>query len=108
MDNNKIANFIVNEVLPRAKKLGIPAEEFAHPNLTAFFVKSEEEGCLYRYQTRKYLNQRFEELKAKAVGGYGQEKEEQDEAEFDKQHPGIASFFTYALACLDKDMPRTK
>ena len=98
MDNNKIAIFVINEIMPRAKKLKIPIEEFLHPNVVAWLLECEELGLMYRLQTRKFLEQVTKDHLAKAAGTYD---EAALEAEFDRQHPKTAAFFAEAKIILE-------
>jgi hypothetical protein len=91
MDNNKIAIFVINEILPRTKKLKISAEEFLHPKVVAWLLECEEAGLTYRLQTRKFLEQVTKDHLAKIAGTYD---EAALEAEFDKNNPKTAQLFT--------------
>jgi hypothetical protein len=93
MDNNKIAIFVINEIMPRAKKLKIPVEEFLSTSVVAWLLECEELGLMYRLQTRKFLESVVEDHKAKAAGTYN---EAALEAEFDRKHPKTAAFFVEA------------
>ncbi len=61
--HSKIANFIINEVLPRSKKLRMKPEEFLEPNVGTLLVQFEIEGLTFRTQTREFLDYFIKRMK---------------------------------------------
>ncbi len=59
---NSLANFILNEVVPRAKNLKVSPTDFLSPAATAFLWQLESDGILRRGQTRKLLESRKQEF----------------------------------------------
>lgn len=54
--HSKIASFIINEVLPRSKKLKLKPVEFLDPKISTLLVQLEDSELTFRKQTREYLD----------------------------------------------------
>ena len=52
----KYAKFVLNELIPRAKKLNIPLDDFLPPQLAALVFSLELKGLTFRTHTRDFLN----------------------------------------------------
>lgn len=50
-----LANLVINEIAPRAKKRGCSFTEVATPAQLSWLVLMEEQGRLTRHQTREVL-----------------------------------------------------
>jgi hypothetical protein len=61
--NNKTAKFILNELVPRAKALGIPLELFLKPTEVSLIIMFEMKGLLFRKKTREILDKRLNQLR---------------------------------------------
>lgn len=59
--NQKAAKFIINEVLPRAKKKDCSIEEILPHCITHKLINFELEGITFRAQTREFLDHYFYE-----------------------------------------------
>lgn len=53
---------LINEVVPRAKKLGLPLKEFLSSEITGLLARLEYEGILTRSDVRYMLNERVKVL----------------------------------------------
>ena len=54
--STKYAKFVLNELMPRAKKLDIRLDDFLPPQLAALIFSLELKGLTYRTHTRDFLN----------------------------------------------------
>jgi hypothetical protein len=48
---------LLNEFMPRAKKLGMSVDEFLPPEVAAFIIQSEVNGTYTRNDVRKFLDE---------------------------------------------------
>jgi hypothetical protein len=48
---------LLNEFMPRAKKLGVSVNEFIPPEVAAFIIQSELNGTYTRNDVRKFLDE---------------------------------------------------
>lgn len=61
--SKKCSVVLQNEVLPRAKKLGLTLEEFADANALSVLARLEYEGIITRRTLREILDERVKVLK---------------------------------------------
>ncbi len=61
--SKKCSIVLQNEVLPRAKKLGISLDEFADANALSALARLEYEGIITRRTLREILDERVRILK---------------------------------------------
>jgi len=61
--SKKCSVVLQNEVLPRAKKLGLTLEEFCDPSAVAALVHLEFQGVITRKTLREILDERANVLK---------------------------------------------
>ena len=53
---------LINEIVPRADKLGLPLKEFLSSEITGLLARLEYEGILTRADVRYMLNERVKVL----------------------------------------------
>ena len=61
--SKKCSVVLLNEVLPRAKKLGISLDEFADVNALSALARLEYDGIITRRTLREILDERVNVLK---------------------------------------------
>lgn len=61
--SKKCQIILINEALPRAKKLGITLHEFYDASLLGWLARCEYEGVITRKQLREILDHRVNVLK---------------------------------------------
>ena len=52
----KYAKFVINEIVPRAKKMKTSPEDFIPPSAAALIFRLELQGLTYRKHTREFLD----------------------------------------------------
>jgi hypothetical protein len=65
--SKKCSVVLLNEVLPRAKKLGISLDEFADASALSVLSRLEYEGIITRRTLREILDERVRILKDEAT-----------------------------------------
>lgn len=60
--SKKCYTILINEVVPRAKKLGLPLKDFLSAEITGLLARLEYEGILTRADVRYMLNERVKVL----------------------------------------------
>ena len=65
--SKKCSVVLQNEVLPRAKKLGISLDEFADANALSALARLEYDGIITRRTLREILDERVKVLKDEAT-----------------------------------------
>lgn len=61
--SDKCFVILINEVAPRAKKLGVTINEFCSPEVIGFLSRLEFENCITRKELRSILDLRVHVLK---------------------------------------------
>ncbi len=65
--SKKCSVVLLNEILPRAKKLGISLDEFADASALSVLARLEYEGIITRRTLREILDERVKVLKDEAT-----------------------------------------
>lgn len=56
---------LVNEIVPRAKKLNIPISEFMDSKLSSYLTRLEYDGVITRKQLRELLDEHIRHIEGK-------------------------------------------
>lgn len=62
----KVSIVLLNEVVPRANKLGVTLNEFCDPTALAALVRLEYDGIITRKTLREILDERVEVIRKNA------------------------------------------
>ena len=60
--SKKCFTILTNEIVPRAKKLGIPIREFLDSEVSGLLARLEYEGIMTRKEVRSLLDERVKVL----------------------------------------------
>lgn len=63
--SKKCAVILLNELKPRADKLGLTVSEFLDPKISGPLARAEYEGLITRKELRSYLDERVKRLNDK-------------------------------------------